>query len=162
MSPKPKDEAEPIVLIASNKAATHNYFITDKFEAGLVLKGTEVKSLRAKHCQIKDSYARVDAKGNLEILNFHINPYEQGNRYNQDPDRSRRLLVHRREIAKLENAIRLKGLTIVPLRVYFRGSYAKMELGLGKGKAEYDKRATIKERDQNREARQALKGRQRD
>jgi SsrA-binding protein len=161
MSPKPKDEAAPIELIASNRAATHNYFITDKFEAGLVLKGTEVKSLRAKHCQIKDSYARVDGQGNLEILNFHINPYEQGNRYNPDPDRSRRLLVHRREIAKLENAIRLKGLTIVPLRVYFKGSYAKMELGLGKGKAEYDKRATIKERDQNREARQALKGRQR-
>jgi SsrA-binding protein len=162
MSPKAKDEAAPILLIASNKAATHNYFITDKFEAGLVLKGTEVKSLRAKHCQIKDSYARVDGQGNLEILNFHINPYEQGNRYNPDPDRSRRLLVHRREIAKLENAIRLKGLTIVPLRVYFKGHYAKMELGLGKGKAEYDKRATIKERDQNREARQALKGRQRD
>ena len=162
MSPKPKDEAAAIELIASNKAATHNYFITDKFEAGLVLKGTEVKSLRAKHCQIKDSYARVDGQGNLEILNFHINPYEQGNRYNPDPDRSRRLLVHRREITKLQNAIRLKGLTIVPLRVYFKGSYAKMELGLGKGKAEYDKRATIKERDQNREARQALKGRQRD
>jgi SsrA-binding protein len=161
MSPKPKDEAAPILLIASNKAATHNYFITDKFEAGLVLKGTEVKSLRAKHCQIKDSYARVDGQGNLEILNFHINPYEQGNRYNPDPDRSRRLLVHRREIVKLENAIRLKGLTIVPLRVYFKGHYAKMELGLGKGKAEYDKRATIKERDQDREARQALKGRQR-
>ena len=162
MSPKPKDEAAAIELIASNKAATHNYFITDKFEAGLVLKGTEVKSLRAKHCQIKDSYARVDGQGNLEIMNFHINPYEQGNRYNPDPDRSRRLLVHRREITKLQNAIRLKGLTIVPLRVYFKGSYAKMELGLGKGKAEYDKRATIKERDQNREARQALKGRQRD
>jgi SsrA-binding protein len=161
MKPKAKDEAAPIELIASNRAATHNYFITDKFEAGLVLKGTEVKSLRAKHCQIKDSYARVDGQGNLEILNFHINPYEQGNRYNPDPDRSRRLLVHRREIAKLENAIRLKGLTLVPLRVYFKGSYAKMELGLGKGKAEYDKRATIKERDQNREARQALKGRQR-
>jgi SsrA-binding protein len=162
MSPKAKDEAAPIELIASNKAATHNYFITDKFEAGLVLKGTEVKSLRAKHCQIKDSYARVDGRGNLEILNFHINPYEQGNRYNPDPDRSRRLLVHKREITKLENAIRLKGLTIVPLRVYFKGSYAKMELGLGKGKQEFDKRATVKERDLNREARQALKGRQRD
>jgi SsrA-binding protein len=162
MSPKAKDEAAPIELIASNKAATHNYFITDKFEAGLVLKGTEVKSLRAKHCQIKDSYARVDGRGNLEILNFHINPYEQGNRYNEDPDRSRRLLVHKREIIKLENAIRLKGLTIVPLRVYFKGSYAKMELGLGKGKQEFDKRATVKERDLNREARQALKGRQRD
>ncbi len=162
MSPKPKGEEAPIVLVATNKVATHNYFITDRFEAGLVLKGTEVKSLRAKHCQIKDSYARVDGQGNLEIINFHINPYEQGNRYNPDPDRSRRLLVHKREAAKLEAAVRLKGLTIVPLRVYFKGSYAKMELGLGKGKAEYDKRATIKERDQNREARQALKGRQRD
>jgi SsrA-binding protein len=161
MSPKPKDEAAPIELIASNRAATHNYFISDKLEAGLVLKGTEVKSLRAKHCQIKDAYARVDGKGNLEILNFHINPYEQGNRYNPDPDRTRRLLAHKREIAKLEVAIRLKGLTLVPLRVYFKGSVAKVELGLGKGKAEYDKRASIKERDQNREARQALKGRQR-
>ncbi len=158
MSPKPKDAIE---LIATNRAATHEYFITDRLEAGLVLKGTEVKSLRAKHCQIKDAYARVDRGGNLEILNFHINPYEQGNRYNPDPDRSRRLLAHKREIAKLEAAVRLKGLTLVPLRVYFKGSVAKVELGLGKGKQEFDKRASIKERDLNREARQALKARQR-
>ena len=161
MSPKPKDDTLPIELIATNRAATHDYFISDKIEAGLVLKGTEVKSLRAKHCQIKDSYARVDRSGNLEIINLHINPYEQGNRYNPDPDRTRRLLAHKREIVKLEAAIRLKGLTLVPLRIYFKGSMAKIELGLGKGKQEFDKRAAIKERDQNREARQALKSRQR-
>jgi SsrA-binding protein len=161
MAPKSKDEAAHIELIATNRVATHNYFISDRFEAGLVLSGTEVKSLRKKHCQIKDAYARVDTRGNLEMLNFHINPYEQGNRYNPDPTRTRRLLAHKREIAKLESAIRLKGMTIVPLRVYFKGSYAKVELGLGKGKQEFDKRASIKERDQDREARQALKGRQR-
>jgi SsrA-binding protein len=161
MSPKPKGADAPIELIATNRVATHNYFITDRFEAGIVLKGTEVKSLRAKHCQIKDSYARVDGQGNLEIINFHINPYEMGNRYNPDPDRSRRLLVHRKEINKLEAAVRLKGLTIVPLRVYFKGSHAKMELGLGKGKQEFDKRATVKKREGEREARQAFKSAQR-
>jgi SsrA-binding protein len=157
----PKDEAAPIDLVATNRKAFHDYFILDKFEAGLVLKGTEVKSLREKHCQLKDAYARVDPRGNMELLNFHINPYEMGNRYNVDPTRSRRLLLHKREIAKLGEQQQVKGMTIVPLRVYFKGGRAKIELGVGKGKVEHDKRADIKKRDQDREARQALKSRQR-
>jgi SsrA-binding protein len=157
----PRDEAAPVELVATNRKAFHDYFILDKFEAGIVLKGTEVKSLREKHCQMKDSYARVDPRGNMELLNFHISPYEMGNRYNVDPTRSRRLLLHKREIGKLLEQQQIKGMTIVPLRVYFKGGRAKMELGVGKGKVEYDKRADLKKKDQDREARQALKGRQR-
>lgn len=157
----PRDEAAPIELVATNRKAFHDYFILEKYEAGMVLKGTEVKSLREKHCQMKDSYARVDPRGNMELLNFHINPYLQGNRYNVDPTRSRRLLLHKREIGKLQAHTQVKGMTIVPLRVYFRDGRAKMELGVGKGKVEYDKRADLKKKDQDREARQALKSRQR-
>jgi SsrA-binding protein len=156
-----RDEAAPIDLIATNRKAFHEYFISDKYEAGLVLKGTEVKSLREKHCQLKDAYARVDGRGNMELLNFHISPYEQGNRYNVDPTRSRRLLLHKKEIAKLHLLQQVKGNTIVPLRVYFREGRAKIELGVGKGKVEHDKRADLKKRDADREARQAFKSRQR-
>lgn len=126
-----------------------------------MLKGTEVKSLRGKHCQLKDSHARIDTRGNMELMNFHISPYEMGNRYNQDPTRSRRLLLHRKEIDKLASKIAIKGMTLVPLRVYFVKGRAKMELGLGKGKLEHDKRQDIKKRDADREAHQALKARQR-
>lgn len=157
----PPNEAAPIDLVATNRKAFHDYFILEKYEAGIVLKGTEVKSLREKHCQLKDSYARVDPRGNMELLNFHISPYEMGNRYNVDPTRSRRLLLHKKEIAKLLAQQQIKGMTIVPLRVYFKDGLAKMELGVGKGKVEYDKRATLKKKDQDREARQALKSRQR-
>jgi SsrA-binding protein len=157
----PRDEAAVLDLVATNRKAFHDYFILEKFEAGLVLKGTEVKSLREKHCQLKDSYARVDPRGNMELLNFHISPYEQGNRYNVDPTRSRRLLLHKKEIAKLGVTQQVKGMSIVPLRVYFRNGRAKIELGVGKGKVEHDKRADIKKRDLDREARQAFKSRQR-
>ena len=157
----PQDEAAPLELVATNRKAFHDYFILEKFEAGIVLKGTEVKSLREKHCQMKDAYARVDPRGNMELLNFHISAYEQGNRYNVDPTRSRRLLLHKKEIGKLLEQQQVKGMTIVPLRVYFKGGRAKMELGVGKGKVEYDKRADLKKKDQDREARQALKSRQR-
>jgi SsrA-binding protein len=157
----PKDEAAPLELVATNRKAFHDYFISEKVEAGIVLKGTEVKSLREKHCQMKDCYARVDPRGNMELLNFHISPYEMGNRYNVDPTRSRRLLLHKREIAKLQNAQQIKGNTIVPLRVYFRNGKAKMELGIGKGKVEHDKRADLRKKDAEREARQAFKSRQR-
>lgn len=156
-----KDEAASLELVATNRKAFHDYFILEKIEAGLVLKGTEVKSLREKHCQLKDSHARIDTRGNMELMNFHISPYEMGNRYNQDPTRSRRLLLHRREIAKLAAKIAIKGMALVPLRVYFLKGRAKIELGLGKGKVEYDKRADIKKRDLDREAHQAFKSRQR-
>ncbi len=155
------DEAATLELVATNRKAFHDYFISDKVEAGLVLKGTEVKSLRAKRCNLKDSHARIDPKGNMELMNFHISPYEMGNRYNVDPTRSRRLLLHKREIDKMAAKVAIKGMTLVPLRVYFRKGRAKVELGLGKGKAEHDKRESIKKRDTDRELRQAMKARQR-
>jgi SsrA-binding protein len=154
-----KDEAAALELVATNRKAFHDYFIVEKVEAGLVLKGTEVKSLRSKRCQLKDSHARIDGKGNMELMNFHISPYEMGNRYNQDPTRSRRLLLHRKEIDKLASKVAVKGMALVPLRVYFRKGRAKIELGLGKGKAEYDKREDLKARAENREAQQAFKAR---
>ena len=156
-----KDEAASLELVATNRKAFHDYFILEKVEAGLVLKGTEVKSLRAKRCQLKDSHARIDPSGSMELMNFHISHYEMGNRYNQDPTRTRRLLLHRREIDKLAEKVAIKGMTLVPLRVYFRKGRAKIELGLGKGKVEYDKRADLKKKDLDREARQAFKSRQR-
>jgi SsrA-binding protein len=148
-------------LVATNRVAFHEYFIIDKIEAGLVLKGTEVKSLRAKHCQLKDAHARVDRAGNMELLNFHINPYEMGNRYNTDPTRTRRLLLHKKEIAKLGQALATKGVTLVPLRVYFKKGRAKLELGVGKGKQAHDKRATLRQREDEREISRELRNRNR-
>ena len=155
------DEAEALELVASNRAALHHYHILEKLEAGLALHGTEVKSLRAKHCQMKDSYARIDPHGNAELLNLHISPYEQGNRNNKVPDRTRRLLLHKRQIAKLAGQLATKGMTLVPLRVYFRRGRAKVELGLGKGKQEFDKRESIRKRETDRELRRELRGRNR-
>lgn len=156
-----KDPAAGIELVATNRAAFHDYFILDKYEAGLALKGTEVKSLRAKHCQLKDSHARVDRQGNMELMNFHISPYAMGNRYNGDPTRTRRLLLHKREIAKLASAIATQGVTLVPLRVYFKKGRAKVELGLAKGKQAHDKRESIKARDADREIRREMRARNR-
>jgi SsrA-binding protein len=146
-----QDPAAPLDVVASNRAAFHDYFILETHEAGLVLKGTEVKSLRARHCRLKDSHARVDRLGNMELLNFHINPYEQGNRYNGDPTRTRRLLMHKRQIHKLAMAMATKGVTLVPLRVYFKKGKAKVELGLAKGKQDHDKRETLKRKEADRE-----------
>jgi SsrA-binding protein len=157
-----KDEAEGISLIATNRKAFHDYFISDKVEAGIVLRGTEVKALREGGCNLKDSYARVTPSGEAELLNFHISPYRAGNRFNMDPTRSRRLLLHKRETLKLGQRLREKGLTLVALRVYFRRGIAKLELGLGKGKAEHDKRAAIKDREGKMEAASAMKVRRRE
>lgn len=154
-----KDPAAAFELVATNRAAFHDYFILDKYEAGLVLKGTEVKSLRAKHCQLKDSHARVDRSGNMELMNFHISPYEMGNRYNGDPTRTRRLLLHQREINKLAAAIATKGVTLVPLRVYFKKGRAKVELGLAKGKQDHDKRQSLREKEADREISRELRAR---
>ena len=156
-----KDPAAAFELVATNRVAHHDYFILDTYEAGLVLKGTEVKSLRAKHCQLKDAHARVDRLGNLELMNFHINPYEMGNRYNTDPTRSRRLLMHKREINKLAAALATKGVTLVPLRVYFKKGRAKVELGLAKGKQAHDKRQALKEKEADREISRELRARSR-
>jgi SsrA-binding protein len=157
----PKDEAEGISLIATNRKAFHDYFIGEKVEAGIVLKGTEVKALREGGCNLKDSYARITPAGEAEILNFHISPYRAGNRFNMEPTRSRRLLMHKREILKLGQKVREKGMTLVALRIYFRRGIAKLELGLAKGKEAHDKRDSIKEREGKREAAAAMKTRQR-
>lgn len=143
-------------LIANNKKARFDYFIEDSYEAGISLKGTEVKSLRMGKCSIKESFIRVD-KGEVYIYNMHISPYEKGNIFNKDPLRVRKLLLHGYEINKLMGQIQQKGYTIVPLNVYFKGSLVKMEIGLARGKKLYDKRQDIAKKDQRREAEKNFK-----
>lgn len=154
-STTPKDE---IKNIATNRKARHEYIIIETFEAGLVLKGTEVKSLREGKANLKDSYARID-KEEAVLLNMHISPYEKANRYNQDPTRPRKLLLHKSQIKRLLGKVVEKGLTLIPLRLYFKGSYAKVELAVAVGKKLYDKRKSIAERDAERALRRALKER---
>ncbi|MBE5958399.1 MAG: SsrA-binding protein SmpB [Lachnospiraceae bacterium] len=141
----------PIKLIANNKKARHDYFIEDTFEAGVVLHGTEVKSLRMGKCSIKESFIRIE-KGEVIIYGMHISPYEKGNIFNKDPMRPKKLMLHRHEINKIEGRIGEQGMTLVPLQVYFKGSLVKVEIGLAKGKKLYDKRADIAKKDQQREA----------
>lgn len=137
-------------LIANNKKAYHDYFVEEKYEAGLVLHGTEVKSLRMGKCSIKESFVRI-INDEVMILGMHISPYEKGNIFNKDPLRDRKLLMHRYEINKLKGRIQEKGYTLVPLQVYFKGSLVKVEIGLARGKKLYDKRADIAKKDQRRE-----------
>src|SRR5215212_6604203 len=145
-------------LIASNKKALHDYFVLDKMEAGLELTGTEVKSLREGRANLKDSYVIVK-RGEAFLLGAHISPYAQGNRENHEPERTRRLLLHRREIEKLETQLVEKGLTVVPLRLYFKGRRVKAEIAVVRGKKLYDKRETEKRREADREAAKAMKTR---
>ena len=147
---------EAVKLIANNKKAYHDYFIEDTYEAGIELAGTEVKSLRMGKCSIKESFIRID-KGEVIIYGMHVSPYEKGNIFNKDPLRPKRLLLHRSEINRLTGRIAEKGYTIMPLRVYFKGSLAKIEIGLAKGKKLYDKRADIAKKDQMREAQKEFK-----
>ena len=147
---------QAVKLVANNKKAYHDYFIQDKYEAGIELYGTEVKSVRMGKCSIKEAFVRVE-KGEVYVHGMHVNPYEKGNIFNKDPLRSRKLLMHRSEINKLEGKIREKGLTLVPLQVYFKGSLVKVEIGLAKGKKLYDKRQDIARKDQRREAEKELK-----
>ncbi len=147
---------EPVKLIANNKKAYHDYFIEDTYEAGIELAGTEVKSLRMGKCSIKESFIRTD-NGEVIIYGMHISPYEKGNIFNKDPLRPRKLLLHRSEINRLSGRISEKGYTIMPLKVYFKGSLVKVEIGLAKGKKLYDKRASIAKKDQLREAQKDFK-----
>lgn len=151
---------EKIKIIATNRKARHEYNILETYEAGMVLKGTEVKSLREGKANLKDSYARMN-DGEMFLLNLHISPYEKGNRYNQEPTRPRKLLLHRNQIRRLLGRVAEKGLTLVPLRLYFKGSYAKVELALAVGKKLYDRRKSIAEREAERTVRRALKERNR-
>ena len=141
---------ESIKLVANNKKAYHDYFIDDKFEAGIELFGTEVKSIRMGKCSVKEAFVKID-KGEVFIYGMHISPYEKGNIFNKDPLRPRKLLMHRAEISKLDSKIAVKGYTIVPLQVYFKGSLVKLEIGLARGKKLYDKREDIAKKDQKRE-----------
>ena len=143
-------------LIANNKKAYFDYFIDDKFECGIALAGTEVKSLRMGKCSIKESFVRI-INDEVMILGMHISPYEKGNIFNKDPLRDRKLLMHRYEINKLKGKIQEKGYTLVPLQVYFKGSLVKVEIGLAKGKKLYDKRQDIARKDMKREAERDFK-----
>ena len=139
-----------------NRRAKFDYFIEDTYEAGIELVGTEVKSLRMGRCSIKESFVQID-KGEVFVWGMHISPYEKGNIFNKDPLRVRKLLLHSYEIRKIEGKIREKGYTLVPLKVYFKGSLVKVEIGVAKGKKLYDKRQDIAKKDQRREAEKEFK-----
>ena len=147
---------ETMKLVANNKKAYHDYFVDEKIEAGLVLQGTEVKSLRMGKCSIKESFIRIE-NGEMFVYGMHISPYEKGNIFNKDPLRVKKLLLHKSEINKLTGKIKEKGFTIVPLQVYFKDGKAKMEIGLCRGKKLYDKRQDIAKKDMKREAEKEFK-----
>lgn len=147
---------EGFKLVANNKKAYHDYFIEEKYEAGLALHGTEVKSLRMGKCSIKEAFVRIE-QGEVFVYGMHVSPYEKGNIFNKDPLRVKKLLLHRKEINKLMGRIAEKGFTLVPLQVYFKDGKAKVEIGLAKGKKLYDKRQDIAKKDQRREAEKELK-----
>ena len=152
--------AEKVKIIAKNSKAFHDYFIDDRFEAGIELAGTEVKSIRQGNLNLKDSYC-IAKDGEIHIHGMHISPYEKGNIFNKDPMRQRRLLMHKREILRLFARIRQDGYSLIPLSIYFRGPRVKLELGLAKGKKLYDKRDSAAARDAKREMDRAIKSRNR-
>ena len=145
-----------VKMIANNKKAYHDYFILETYEAGISHAGTEVKSLRMGNCSIKESFIRME-HGEVFVYGMHISPYEKGNIFNKDPLRVRKLLLHRQEINKLLGKMKEKGMTVVPLKVYLKGSLVKVEIGLARGKKLYDKRADIAKKDQAREAQRDFK-----
>ena len=147
-----------VKTVTENRKARHEYHIIETYEAGLALTGTEVKSLRAGRANLRDSYARVE-NGELLLYNMHISPYEQGNRFNHEPKRTRRLLMHKYEIMRLLGKTREKGLALVPLKVYFKNGLAKVELALARGKKIHDRREDIAMRDARREIERAVKER---
>lgn len=148
--------AEGIKIVATNKKARHDFFIEDTYEAGIVLSGTEVKSIRAGKVNLRDSYAQVK-DGELFLHNVHISPYEQGNIFNKDPLRSRKLLMHKAEIAKLMGLTTIKGYSLVPLSFYLKSGKVKVQLGLARGKKLYDKRQDLKEQAVRRDVEQSAK-----
>lgn len=143
-------------LIANNKKAYHDYFIEENYEAGIALHGTEVKSMRQGKCSIKESFIRIE-NGEVYVYGMHVSPYEKGNIFNKDPLRVKKLLLHRYEINKLSGKVAEKGLTLVPLQVYFKEGKVKVEIGLARGKKLYDKRQDIAKKDQRREAEKEFK-----
>ena len=152
----PKGEGK---LIANNKKAYHDYTIEETFEAGIVLQGTEIKSIRQGKINLKDSYIRI-MNGEASVYGMHISPYEQGNRFNHDPLRERKLLLHKKEIAKIFNETREIGYAIIPLKMYFKNGYAKLLIGIARGKKQYDKREDLKRKEAKREVERAFRDRQ--
>lgn len=148
--------AQTVKLIANNKKAYHDFFVDDTYETGISLAGTEVKSLRMGKCSIKEAFVRIE-NGEVIIYGMHISPYEKGNIFNKDPLRTRKLLLHKREITKLLGQVSQKGYTIMPLQVYFKDSLVKVQIGLARGKKLYDKREDIAKKDQRREAEREMK-----
>ena len=149
----PKGEGN---VVDQNKKASHDYSIVDTIEAGIVLTGTEIKSVRAVRIQLKDGYAQIK-NGEAWLINVHIAPFEQGNIWNQDPDRTRKLLLKKKQITKLQNDLKGTGMTLVPLKVYLKNGFAKVLLGIAKGKHDYDKRESIKRREQERDIKRIIK-----
>ena len=149
----PKSEGN---VVAQNKKVRHDYSIVDTIEAGIVLTGTEIKSVRAARIQLKDGYAQIK-NGEAWLINVHIAPFEQGNIWNQDPDRTRKLLLKKKQITKLQNDLKGTGMTLVPLKVYLKNGFAKVLLGIAKGKHDYDKRESIKRREQERDIKRIIK-----
>src|SRR5947209_6365561 len=149
---------ENVKVVAVNRRATHDYFIDERVEAGLALTGTEIKSIREGRINLREGYARI-ADGEAWLVNVHIAPYEHGNRYNHEPLRERKLLLHRKEIDELVGKVRQKGYTLVPMQVYLKNGRAKVELGLARGKREYDKRHAIAEREAKRNIERGLRER---
>ncbi|MCL2677185.1 MAG: SsrA-binding protein SmpB [Streptococcaceae bacterium] len=142
--------------LAQNKKARHDYLIFETYEAGIVLTGTEIKSIRASRIQLKDGFARVN-NGEVWLSNVHISLYEQGNIYNHDEVRSRKLLLHKKQIKQIERELKESGVTFIPLKVYLKNGFAKVLMGLAHGKKEYDKRETLKRKEQNRDVARTLK-----
>ncbi|TAH54042.1 MAG: SsrA-binding protein SmpB [Chloroflexota bacterium] len=161
MTSASKTEKSDLRVVATNRKAYHDYFIEETYEAGIALTGTEIKSVRAGAVNLRDAYATVQ-NGEMLLQNVHISPYEAGNRFNVDPYRTRKLLLHRKEINRLMGRVQEKGLTIVPLRMYLKKNRAKVELALVKGKRQYDKRESISKRDADREIERAMKERERE
>ena len=150
--------AESVKIVAKNSKAHHDYFIEEKYEAGIELAGTEVKSIRLGHVNLKDSFCIVK-DGEMAVIGMHISPYEKGNIFNKDPLRQRRLLMHKREILKLFGRIKQDGYSLIPLSIYFRGPRVKLEIGLAKGKKLYDKRESAARKDARREMDRTMKSR---
>lgn len=149
-----------VKIIAENRKAFHDYFIEEKYECGIVLSGTEVKSLRAGKVNLKDSYVTVK-DGEIFLIGVHISPYENGNRFNLDPMRTRKLLMHKNEIIRLYSTVKQDGLTLVPTKCYFKDSKVKFEIGLARGKKNYDKRDVLAKKQANRDIERAMKERNR-
>ena len=149
----PKGEGN---VVAQNKKARHDYSIVDTIEAGIVLTGTEINTVRAARIQLKDGYAQIK-NGEAWLINVHIAPFEQGNIWNQDPDRTIKLLLKKKQITKLQNDLKGTGMTLVPLKVYLKNGFAKVLLGIAKGKHDYDKRESIKRREQERDIKRIIK-----